>query len=237
LLKEQNEIIKQIEDMKPKIRRKFLNIMELYMFLHNDNERIWMKSNAPGQLLGYALQFPRALYHLLRSGAGDTVSIEVLGDVAIIESSGEVTLEEDKSSIVGNPLTDRSTDLWKTFANWIEIINDKNLDVRKTKFILYCNQSGRHGIVDEFSSAQNQLDAQKAIDLDRYTPQLCCGWDKPSINFKRKYILLKHVCHCVYTIGETFRFRIKTELESAGTSCPAALLRLGVPAQRLTMQK
>jgi len=123
-----------------------------------------MKSNAPGQLLGYTLQFPRALYHLLRSGAGDTVSIEVLGDVAIIESSGEVTLEEDKSSIVGNPLTDRSTDLWKTFANWIEIINDRNLDVRKTKFILYCNQSGRHGIVDEFSSAQNQLDAQKAID-------------------------------------------------------------------------
>ena len=40
LLKEQNKIIKQIEDMKPKIRRKFLNIMELYMFLHNDNERI-----------------------------------------------------------------------------------------------------------------------------------------------------------------------------------------------------
>ena len=123
-----------------------------------------MKSNAPGQLLGYTLQFPRALYHLLRSGPGDTVSIEVLGDVAIIESSGEVTLEEDKSSIVRNPLTDRSTDLWKTFANWIELINERNLDVRKTNFILYCNQSGRHGIVDEFSSAQNQLDAQKAID-------------------------------------------------------------------------
>lgn len=123
-----------------------------------------MKTNAAGQLLGYTLQFPRALYHLLKSGSGGTVSIEVLGDVAIIESSGEVTLEEDKSSIVGNPLNDRSTDLWKTFANWIEMINDRHLDVRKTKFILYCNQSGRHGIVDEFSSAQNQQDAQKAID-------------------------------------------------------------------------
>ena len=123
-----------------------------------------MKSNVPGQLLGYTLQFPRALYHLLRSGPGDTVSIEVLGDVAIIESSGEVTLEEDKSSIVGNPLTDRSTDLWKTFANWIDVINEINLNVRKTNFILYCNQSGRHGIVDEFSFAQNQQDAQKAIE-------------------------------------------------------------------------
>ena len=48
---------------------------------------------------------------------------------------------------------------------------------------------------------------------------------------------LKHACHCVYAIGETFRFRIKTELLSDGTSCPAALLRLGVPAQRLTEAK
>jgi len=43
---------------------------------------------------------------------------------------------------------------------------------------------------------------------------------------------LKHACYCVYAIGETFRFRIKTELLSDGTACPAALLRLGVPAQR-----
>jgi len=35
--------------------------------------------------------------------------------------------------------------------------------------------------------------------------------------------------------NETFRFQIKTELLSDGTSCPAALLRLGVPAQRLTL--
>ena len=34
--------------------------------------------------------------------------------------------------------------------------------------------------------------------------------------------------------NETFGFRIKNELQSDGTSCPAALLRLGVPSQRLT---
>ena len=123
-----------------------------------------MKSNAPGQLLGYTLQLPRALYYLLRSGPGDVVCVEVLGDVSTFTSDSNVITEEDKSSIVGNPLTDRSTDLWKTFSNWIEAINNGDLDVRKTKFILYCNQSGRRSIVDEFSSAQNQLDAQKAID-------------------------------------------------------------------------
>ena len=47
---------------------------------------------------------------------------------------------------------------------------------------------------------------------------------------------LKQACYCVYAIGETFRFRIKTELLSDGTACPAALLRLGVPAQRLTFR-
>ena len=29
---------------------------------------------------------------------------------------------------------------------------------------------------------------EKEIDLNRDTPQLCCGWDKTSINFNRKYI-------------------------------------------------
>jgi len=122
-----------------------------------------MKSNAPGQLLGYTIQFPRALYHLLRSGPGDAVCVEVLGDVATLKPDGGVIAEEDKSSIVGNPLTDKSTDLWKTFSIWIEAIICRNLDVGKTKFILYCNQSGRNGIVGKFSSAQNQQEARSAI--------------------------------------------------------------------------
>ncbi len=122
-----------------------------------------MKSNAPGQLLGYTIQFPRALYHLLMSGPGDAVCVEVLGDVATLKPDGGAIAEEDKSSIVGNPLTDKSTDLWKTFSNWIEAIKSNDLDVGKTKFILYCNQSGRNGIVGKFSSAQNQQEARSAI--------------------------------------------------------------------------
>lgn len=123
-----------------------------------------MKSNAPGQLLGYSLQFPRALYHLLRSAPNDVVCVEVLGDVATLSTNGELLSEEDKSSIVGNPLTDRSTDLWKTFSNWIKAINDKDFDVEKTKFLLYCNQSGRQGIVNKFSLAQNKTDSLSAIE-------------------------------------------------------------------------
>lgn len=122
-----------------------------------------MKSNAPGQLLGYALQFPRALYHLLRCNPDDVVCVEVLGDVATLSANGGIISEEDKSSMVGNPLTDRSTDLWKTFSNWIKAIINKDFFIEKTQFVLYCNQSGREGIVNKFSSARNKLEIQNAI--------------------------------------------------------------------------
>ncbi len=76
-----------------------------------------MTSNAPGQLLGYAIQIPRALFHLLKADPGDAVCIEVLGDVATITSDGRQILEEDKSSISDNPLTNKSINLWKSFYN------------------------------------------------------------------------------------------------------------------------
>ncbi len=122
-----------------------------------------MKSNAPGQLLGYSLQFPRTLYHLLMCSPGDIVCVEVLGDVATLTSTGELRSEEDKSSIRSNPITDRSTDLWKTFSYWIYAINDGDLDVEKTQFVLYCNHSGREAIVNRFNSAESEFDAKSAI--------------------------------------------------------------------------
>jgi hypothetical protein len=122
----------------------------------------YMKSNAPGQLLGYALQFPRALYHLLRSAPNDVVCIEVVGDVAIRYSNGDLLTEEDKSSVLGNVLTDRSKDLWKTISNWIEASNSGFIDIEKTQFVLYTNQSGRKGLVNEFNEAQDPLKAEIA---------------------------------------------------------------------------
>lgn len=123
-----------------------------------------MKSAAPGQFLGFTLQFPRALYHLLKCGPGDAVCIEYLGDVATLLGDGSVISEEDKSSIVGNPLTNRSTDLWKTFHNWIHAVKNGDLDVTKSRFVLYCNQVGEKGIVNHFSTAQTSKEAGEAID-------------------------------------------------------------------------
>jgi len=123
-----------------------------------------MGTNAPGQLLGYGLQFPRALYHLLRCEPEDKVAIEFLGDVATLGVNGSLLAEEDKSSQIGNPVTDLSTDLWKTLYNWVVLINDKKVDVVKTKFILFVNQKGRNGIVNSFNNAMNQITAKDAVE-------------------------------------------------------------------------
>lgn len=121
-----------------------------------------MGINAPGQVLGYGLQFPRVLYHLLRCEPEDKVAIEVIGDVATIATESLIT-EEDKSSQIANPVTDLSTDLWKTFFNWVGLINDKKIDVSKTKFVLYVNKKGRTGIVNTFDKASTTDKAKIAL--------------------------------------------------------------------------
>lgn len=125
--------------------------------------RFQMDSNAPGPLLGYTIQLPRALVHLLKSGPGDVVCVEVLGDVATLKSDSQLITEEDKSSINSNPLTDRSSDLWKTFYNWIMDIISGKINIQKTTFILYANKSGRSGIVNAFDSATTKKEACSAI--------------------------------------------------------------------------
>jgi hypothetical protein len=110
---------------------------------------------AAGQLLGYQLQLQRALVHLLQSGRGSSVSVEVTGDVAVMLNNGGNIEEEDKSSLSSNPVTDKSTDLWKTFNNWINALNDGLVGLEGTKFVLYANHKGNKGIVDALSDAQS----------------------------------------------------------------------------------
>lgn len=123
-----------------------------------------MNSNAPGQLLGYSIQYPRALCHLLRGGPETTVCIEVLGDVATVSKTGNIIAEEDKSSINSNPVTDRSIDLWKTFSNWVDLVKQKKFKLASTTFILFRNQEGDEGIVNTFDKARNSTEATSALE-------------------------------------------------------------------------
>lgn len=122
-----------------------------------------MGTNAPGQLLGYTLQYPRALWHLLNCGTEDVVCIEEFGDVGVTKEDQSKISEEDKSSQNGNPVTDKSTDLWKTLFNWTNLIIDGTLDPDHTTFILYANKKGRRGIVDSLGAANDAKSAKTAI--------------------------------------------------------------------------
>ncbi|OAT84195.1 hypothetical protein A6P54_02545 [Bacillus sp. MKU004] len=123
-----------------------------------------MSENAAGQLMGYTLQFPRALYHLTMCEPGEMVCVEYLGDVAI-EKDGVVRFsEEDKSSIHSNPVTDKSVDLWKTLYNWVNSIASGEFTSGKTIFLLYTNKKGRKGIAEEFSEAQDKDQVNQSIN-------------------------------------------------------------------------
>lgn len=96
-----------------------------------------VKHSAAGPYLGFALQPVRLCYYLLCSPADASVSLEHLDDVAVHYADGTVLVEQSKSALSHNALSNSSTDLWKTVANWLDAVKTKKLDKDKTKFLLY----------------------------------------------------------------------------------------------------
>ena len=96
-----------------------------------------IKHVAPGQYLGFGLQPVRLCYHLLTGAPGDRVSLEHLDDVAVHRADGSILIEQTKSALTGNPLSDWSDDLWKTLANWVRALDSGQFDLAKTEYCLY----------------------------------------------------------------------------------------------------
>ncbi len=92
---------------------------------------------APGQYLGYALQPVRMCARLALADDGDHVSTEQLDDVAVHLAGGWLILEQTKSALTHNPVSDWATDLWKTFANWIATTTTLGVDPSTTRYVLY----------------------------------------------------------------------------------------------------
>jgi hypothetical protein len=110
------------------------------------------KAAAPGQYLGFSLQQVRLCYHLLRVPDGASVSLEYMDDVAVHGSDGYLTLEQDKSALSGNPASDRSEELWKTFANWADLCAG-GLDPSTASFVLYVTPAKVGDVVMTLHSA------------------------------------------------------------------------------------
>lgn len=95
------------------------------------------KYSAPGQYLGYALQPLRLCYHLLDCPPGAYVSLEHSEDVAVHYLDGTQLLEQDKSALRQNPISDWADDLWKTIAHWLREIKTGDIDPVATTFRIY----------------------------------------------------------------------------------------------------
>lgn len=121
----------------------------------------FVKHSAPGPYLGFSLQPVRLCYHLLSSPSDSSVSLELLDDVAIHFANGNVQLEQCKSALSHNALSDWSEDLWKTIANWIATVESKKVDGIKATFCLYVTppKSGK------VSSAIHNATSAAAVDL------------------------------------------------------------------------
>lgn len=121
------------------------------------------RSQVPGQYLGYSLQATRFLAKLLEAEPGWTVSLEVFGDVGVETADGHQLAGEVKSTHGGNPVSDRSVDLWKTFSNWIDAVKRGDLQLGKTSFEIYVSQPKTGGIVSSFSDANSLEQARSAL--------------------------------------------------------------------------
>jgi hypothetical protein len=127
------------------------------------------KSSAPGQYLGFSLQPVRLCVHLLSCPPESSVSIEHADDIAVHNADGSQVLEQAKSALSHNPVSDWANDLWKTFANWIEDIEAGLIDPSRTKFRLYVTPIWTGNLVQKLSNAKTQ----EAADLVTEVVPLC----------------------------------------------------------------
>lgn len=119
---------------------------------------------AAPQFLGYSLQATRAVVHLLDANEGSVVCVEVLDDVGVIEANGKVLVEQTKSALGSNPVSDRSVDLWKTLATWVGGVVDGTLPLANCQFRLYVSRKHDAPIARSMSSAS---DLKSAIEVLR----------------------------------------------------------------------
>ncbi|MEK9138972.1 MAG: ABC-three component system protein, partial [Bacteroidota bacterium] len=132
---------------------------------HEDepSKRARRTSNVPGQALGYSLQFTRMVALLLEAGPGSLVSFEVFEDVGEDARDGTRTYVQTKSALRGNPLADRSIELWKTIGNWVDAIKDRSYDASKLRFVMYVSRDVPGGLADVFHAASSDKEAKEAI--------------------------------------------------------------------------
>lgn len=123
------------------------------------------KHSAPGQYLGFALQPVRAFYHLLTAPKGAKVALELQDDVSVHYADGSVCLEQTKSALKQNPISDWDEDLWKAFDNWRVMLDAGQCQAASATFRLYVTPAKKGAFAEALSAAASdeEIDAALAV--------------------------------------------------------------------------
>jgi hypothetical protein len=124
-----------------------------------------VKHSAAGPYLGFALQPVRLCYYLFCSPDDSSVSLELLDDVAVHYADGTVLLEQCKSALSHNALSDWSEDFWKAVANWLHAVQSKKVDSAKATFQLYVTPPKAGKISSAMHAASKPDEAQAITEL------------------------------------------------------------------------
>ena len=119
--------------------------------------------NVPEQLRGFNAQATRMASLLMEAPEGTWVSLEHLGDVAQENADGSIIAVESKDTEATNPVTDRSVQMWKTFANWARDVRERRLDAQRTTFELYVSRKVTGKLVSAFAAATSKSAANDAF--------------------------------------------------------------------------
>ncbi|WAH60797.1 hypothetical protein LZ023_15315 [Pseudomonas silvicola] len=119
--------------------------------------------SAPGQYYGFSIQPTRQCLHLLLAPAGSVVALEVLDDTSVVHPDAQSKVEQAKSGLVTNPISDWSVDLWKTFSNWIDAVEAGHIDLARAQFHLYVVQQKSGENADSLKYAHTHALALNAV--------------------------------------------------------------------------
>jgi hypothetical protein len=122
------------------------------------------KHAAPGPYLGFALQPVRLCYHLLTCPKGAHVSLEHLDDVAIHNPDNTVILEQTKSALKQNPLSDWAVDLWKAVSNWLDSASNGKIVLEESRFRLYVTPLRTGVWAQALSEAKSAADVASLVN-------------------------------------------------------------------------
>lgn len=116
------------------------------------------KSNAAGPYLGFGLQTVRLCARLLSEPADAKVFVEHDEDVSVHYADGTRLLEQSKSALKQNPVSDWSRDFWKCLHNWLEESSPVDKSLPLSKYRLYVTPSHTGKFVLKLADASTKSD-------------------------------------------------------------------------------